>query len=281
MQNEKNSQITFLGALCLAVMLIVTLTLTTQADLANAQNKTISTKPSEIEGQITNATKINIVLVHGAGADASSWSKVIPILLNAGHKVIAVQLPLHSLTDDVATVKRAIDLLGGPTILVGHSYGGMVISNAAYNNPTVKGLVYIAALAPKEGQSISSFTDPTKFPKGSLIIDKGGFAYFSPNLFHNSFPDIDPTQAKILAVTQKPINMSIFTEKSGPPAWKQLPTWYQVSENDRNLPPAVEHLFAKQMNATTISLPSSHLSLLSHPQEVAQLILNATKGVAK
>jgi pimeloyl-ACP methyl ester carboxylesterase len=281
MQYAKYSQINFLGALCLAVMLIVTLTLTTQVDLANAQNKTISTMPNEIKGQLTNATKINIVLVHGAGADASSWSKVIPILLNAGHKVIAVQLALHSLADDVATVKRAIDLLGGPTILVGHSYGGMVISNAAYNNPNVKGLVYIAALAPKEGQSISSFTDPTKFSKGSLIIDKGGFGYFSPNLFHNSFPDIDPTQAKILAVTQKPINMSIFTEKSGPPAWKQLPTWYQVSENDRSLPPAVERLFAKQMNATTISLPSSHLSLLSHPQEVAQLILNATKGVAK
>ena len=281
MQYEKYSQINLLGALCLVVMLIVTLTLSTQAGLANAQNKTISTKPNEIRGQITNATKINIVLVHGAGADASSWSKVIPILLNAGHKVIAVQLSLHSLADDVDTVKRAIDLLGGPTILVGHSYGGMVISNAAYNNPDVKGLVYIAALAPKEGQSISSFTDATKFPKGSLIIDRGGFAYFNPNMFHTSFPDIDPAQAKILAVTQKPINMSIFTEKSGPPAWKQLPTWYQVSESDRNIAPAVERLFAKQMNATTISLPSSHLSLLSHPKEVAQLILNATKGVDK
>ena len=113
------------------MILIVTLSLTTQAGIANAQNKTISTEPNEIKGKITNATKINIVLVHGAGADASSWSKVIPILLNAGHKIIAVQLPLHSLADDVATVKRAIDLLGGPTILVGHSYGGEVISNAA------------------------------------------------------------------------------------------------------------------------------------------------------
>ena len=280
MQYEKYGQANLLGALCIAVMLIVTLTLSTQAGLANAQNKTISTKPNGIQGQITNATRMNIILVHGAGADASSWSKVIPILLDTGHKVIAVQLPLHSLADDVATVKRAIDLLGGPTILVGHSYGGMVISNAAYNNPNVKGLVFIAALAPKEGQSLSSFTDPNKFPKGSLIIDRGGFAYFSPNIFHKSFPDIDPTQAKILGVTQKPIKMSIFTEKSGPPAWKQLPTWYQVSENDRNLSPAVEHLFAKQMNATTISLPSSHLSLLSHPKEVAQLILNATR-VAK
>ena len=119
MQYEKYNQINLLGALCIAVMLIVTLTLSTQAGLANAQNKTISTKPNGIKGQITNATKINIVLVHGAGADASSWSKVIPILLDAGHKVIAVQLPLHSLADDVATVKRAIDLLGGPTILVG------------------------------------------------------------------------------------------------------------------------------------------------------------------
>jgi pimeloyl-ACP methyl ester carboxylesterase len=192
MQYKKYSQINLLGTLCLAVMLIVTFTLTTQAGLANAQNKTISTKPNEIRGQITNATKTNIVLVHGAGADASSWSKVIPVLLNAGHKVIAVQLSLYSLADDVSTVKRAIDLLGGPTILVGHSYGGMVISNAAYNNPNVKGLVYIAALAPKEGQSISSFTDPTKFPKGSLIIDRGGFAYFNPNMFHTSFPDIDP-----------------------------------------------------------------------------------------
>ena len=96
-----------------------------------------------------------------------------------------------------------------------------------------KVLFTLLHLAPKEGQSISSFTDPAKFPRGSLIIDRGGFAYFSPNLFHNSFPDIDPTQAKILAVTQKPINMSIFTEKSGPPAWRQLPTWYQVSENDQ------------------------------------------------
>lgn len=281
MKYEKYRQINQLGALCLTVMLIITLSLSTQTGLTNAQNNTISTKLNEIQDQITNATKVNIVLVHGAGADASSWSKVIPILLDAGHKVIAVQLPLHSLADDIATVKRAIDILGGTIILVGHSYGGEVISNAAYNNPNVKGLVYIAALAPKEGQSISSFIDPTKFPKGSLIIDRGGFAYINPNLFHNSFPDIDPIQAKILAVTQKPINMSIFTEKSGPPAWKQLPTWYQISEEDRNINPAVERSLAKQMNATTISLPSSHLSLLSHPKEVAQLILNATKGVAK
>ena len=108
---------------------------------------------------------MNIILVHGAWVDGSSWSKVIPILEKAGHKVIAVQLALHSLADDIATVKRAIDLIGGPVILVGHSYGGIVITNTAYNNPNVKGLVYIAALAPDQGQSLGNFVDPHKVSK--------------------------------------------------------------------------------------------------------------------
>ena len=118
-----------------------------------------------------NTTKMNIILVHGAWADASSWSKVIPILQKAGHRVIAVQLPEHSLADDVATVKRAIQLVGGPTVLVGHSYGGEVITNAAYNNPNVKGLVYVAAFAPNEGQSLGNFVDVAKLPKDLLITD--------------------------------------------------------------------------------------------------------------
>ena len=227
----------------------------------------------------TNATNMNIVLVHGTWVDGSSWSKVIPILQNAGHKVIAVQLPLHSLSDDVATVKRAIDLVGAPVILVGHSYGGFVITNAAYNNPSVKGLVYVAAFAPKEGQSLSNFIDASKLPKGFLVFDSGGFIYINPALFHQAVaPDTDPAQAKVLATAQKPYSKSILAEKSGPPAWKQLPSWYQVSENDSLIPPDVERMFAKQINATTISIPSSHASPLSHPNEVAQLILNATKG---
>jgi pimeloyl-ACP methyl ester carboxylesterase len=155
----------------------------------------------------------------------------------------------------------------------------MVITNAAYNNPSVKGLVYVAAFAPQEGQSLVDFVDPAKLPKEFLIIDKGGFAYINPKLFPQSFAqDVDPAQADIMATTQKPPNQSIFAEKSGPPAWKQLPAWFQVSENDRIIPPAVEQMFAKQMNATTIQLPSSHASLISHPNEIAQLILNATKG---
>ena len=129
---------------------------------AKSQDNTLI-EHTGIKCMITNVSKINIVLVHGIWFDASSWSKVIPILQNAGHRVIAVHLPLHSMTEDVATVKLALGLLGGPTILVGHAYGGFVITNAAYNNRNVKGLVYVAAPAPMEGQSISTILSP--FPK--------------------------------------------------------------------------------------------------------------------
>ena len=137
---------------CLSVAIVAGLSSAVYHGSAKAQNKT-SIESTGIKSAATNATKINIVLVHGQFADASSWNKVIPFLQDAGHKVIAVELPLHSMADDVATVKHAIDLIGGPVLLVAHSYGGFVITNAGYNNPNVKGLVYIAAVAPKEGQT--------------------------------------------------------------------------------------------------------------------------------
>ena len=218
-------------------------------------------------------------MVHGSWADGSSWSKVIPILKNAGHRVIAVQLAEHSLADDIATVKRAIDLVGGPTILVVHSYGGFVITNAGYNNQNVTGLVYVAAFAPDEGESLSNFIDPTALPPGLLMFDSGGFAYINPDMFPQAFAqDVNKTEAEIMAVVQTPTNQSILGEPSGPPAWKQLPTWYQVSESDHMIPPDAERQFAQRMNATTISINSSHASLVSHPNEVAQLILDAAKG---
>ena len=245
--------------------------------LVNAQQQG---KPSMTTTTTTNATNMNIVLVHGTAVDGSSWSKVIPILQNAGHKVIAVQLALHSLADDIATTKRAIDLVGRPVLLVGHSYGGFVITNAAYNNPAVKGLVYLAAFAPKEGQSLGNFLGTPA--KGFVIVDSGGFIYINPKVFGQALAqDVDPAQAKIVAAAQKPYNQSILAEKSGPPAWKQLPSWYQVSENDHAIPPGVERMFAKQINATTISLPSSHVSPLSHPNEVAQFILGAANKLSR
>jgi pimeloyl-ACP methyl ester carboxylesterase len=269
-----------LRLICLTLTFIATLTLIAFSGFANAQNENLTQNSGINDAIATNVT--NIILVHGAWADGSSWSKVIPILEKAGHKVIAVQMPEHSFSDDVATVKRAIELVQGPTVLVGHSYGGMVISNAAYKNTNIKGLVFIAAVAPNEGQSISDFVDVKKLPKDLLITDSAGFVYFNPSKFHDTFAqDVNLTQANIMAAVQKPINQSIFAEKSGPPAWKQLPVWYQVSENDHAFPPAVEHQFAKQMNATTISLASSHASLVSHPNEVAQLILDAANYPTK
>jgi pimeloyl-ACP methyl ester carboxylesterase len=172
-------------------------------------------------------------------------------LEKAGHKVIAVQLPLHSLSDDVETVKRAIEHIGGPVTLVGHSYGGAVITNAAYNNPNVTGLVYIAAFAPDEGQSLSTFVNPANFPKELFMPDSGGFIYLNPKIFRENFAqDVDPTEANIMAITQKPFHQSNFVAGSGPPAWKQLPTWYQISESDHMSPPDVQQTFAEQICIT-------------------------------
>lgn len=282
MTDRYHQKLDFTILLVLIATLIGSFALTSNSGFSIPQNNTNTLiQPQSTQGVAnTNATNTpNIILVHGAWADGSSWNKVIPILKNAGYRVIAVQLPLHSLADDVATVKRAIELFGGPTILVGHSYGGFVITNAAYNNPIVTGLVYIAAFVPDEGESLSNFVDPSKLPQGLLVFDSGGFGYINPEMFPQAFAqDVNSTEAKIMATVQKPINQSVLGEKSGPPAWKHLPTWYQVSESDHMIPPDAERQFANRINATTISINSSHASLVSHPDEIAQFILNATRG---
>ncbi len=263
--------------ICLSIAILTSLASTTYFGAANSQQNKTLIQPQASQGMTSNGT--NIVLVHGGWADGSSWGKVITILKDAGHKVIAVNMPLHNLADDVATVKRAIELVGKPVILVGHSYGGEVISNAGYNNPNVTGLVYIAAFAPDEGQSLSTFVSGKDFPQGLLIVDSAGLSYINPAMFHEHFAqDVKQPDADIMAVAQKPFNVSSFDEKSGPPAWKQLPTWYQISTSDLMIPPEVEQKFAKQMNATTISINASHASYVSHPDEIAKLILDAAKG---
>src|SRR5215212_4208 len=228
---------------------VVYLTLSiTHSGLVNAQqqNNTLMQSQGTPSMTTTNATNTNIVLVHGLWADGSSWSKVIPILEKAGHRVIAVQLAAHSLADDVATVKRAIDLVGGPAIVVAHSFGGFVITNAAYNNKNVTGLVYVAAFAPDEGESAVKFVPVASLPPGLLVFDSGGFAYLNPKMFHEAFvQDANATEAETLAVVQKPAHQSLFTERSGPPAWKQLPTWFEVSENDHIIPPDAQRQFAQ------------------------------------
>jgi pimeloyl-ACP methyl ester carboxylesterase len=283
MSRRPDQRVSYVVLLFLTTTLIASFTLTPYSGFASPENNVTLIEPdASQEIATTNApTTTNIVLVHGAWADGSSWSKVIPILQNAGHRVIAVQLPLHSVADDVATVKRAIELVGGPTILVGHSYGGFVITNAGYNNQNVTGLVYLAAFAPDEGESLLTFMDPSTLPPGFLVFDSGGFAYINPDMFHQAFAqDVNKTEAEIMAAVQTPTptSQAVLAEPSGPPAWKQLPTWYQVSESDHIIPPDAQRQFAQQMNATTISVNASHASLVSHPDEIAQLILEAAKG---
>jgi pimeloyl-ACP methyl ester carboxylesterase len=294
MQDEK---ISFAILMFLTTTLIASFTLTPRSGFASTENNNNTLMGPEASQSMTTATNAtttttttttganattatpNIVLVHGLWADGSSWSKVIPILEKAGHRVIAVQLAEHSLAEDVATVKRAIDLVGGPTILVGHSFGGFVITNAGYNNQNVTGLVYVSAFAPDEGESAVNFVPVESLPPGLLVFDSGGFAYLNPEMFPQAFAqDVNTTEAETLAVVQKPAHQSLFTEPSGPPAWKQLPTWFEVSEGDHIIPPDAQRMFAQRMNATTISLNSSHASLVSHPDEIAKLILDAARG---
>lgn len=272
------------------ILLFVLLTLLGLSISTSCSSDAIVTDITPMEtrrawGAVAASNLTNIVLVHGIWADGSVWSKVIPILLEAGHRVIAVQLPLNSLNEDVAVTKSAISLLGEPTFLVGHSYGGEVITNAGYNNSNVTGLVYLAAIAPDEGESATDLFE--KLPNSNesmqaflknIYFDSAGLAYFDADNIREWWAhDVDPIQSSILGAVQKPTNLTGTSEKSGPPAWRNLPTWYQVSESDRLIPPEVQRTFADRMNATILSLNSSHMSLLSHPDEIADLILNATK----
>jgi pimeloyl-ACP methyl ester carboxylesterase len=283
MSRRRDQKISFGVLLFLTTTLIASFTLTPSSGSASTESNNTLIQPDGKQGMgtTTNATSANttIILVHGGWADGSSWGKVITILKNAGHRVIAVQLPLHNSADDIATVKRAVELADGPVLLVGHSYGGFVITNAGSNNPNVTGLVYVAAFAPDEGEALGTFVTPDKLPPGIIIADSAGLTYLNPDMFHDAFAqDVNTTEADIMAIAQKPFNQSIFGEPSGPPAWKQLKTWYQVSDSDHMIPPDTQRMFAQRMNATTITIDASHSSYVSHPDEIAQLILNATQG---
>ncbi|MBN3938576.1 MAG: alpha/beta hydrolase [Nostoc sp.] len=233
----------------------------------------------------TKETKVvanNIVLVHGAFADGSSWSKVIPLLQDKGLRVTAVQIPLTSLADDVAVVKQVLAAQTGSIILVGHSYGGAVITEAAANAANVVGLVYIAGHAPDKGESLSDLNKRFPTPPGSSHIHSiynNKFLQVDPDTFQEVFAqDVDAVEARVMAAVQKPIAIKNFSEKVSQAAWKSKRSWYLVSANDRMISPELERFMAKRIGATVISLPSSHVSMVSHPTEVANLIIEAAKA---
>jgi pimeloyl-ACP methyl ester carboxylesterase len=220
--------------------------------------------------------KANVLLVHGAWVDGSSWNAVIPILQRHGHTVVAVQLPLTSLADDVAWTRHVLaERLQGPTVLAGHSYGGAVISGAATGIENVIGLVFASAFAPDEGETLGGLNAQFPPPPGLAHSqpDSLGFLWFDPAALPANFAqDIPVSQARVLATTQKPIAARCFIDPAGPPAWKTLPSWFLVSTQDRMINPDLERFMAARIGATTIEVRSSHASPASHPHEVAKLI---------
>lgn len=227
--------------------------------------------------------KPNIVLVHGAWADGSCWNGVIPVLQDAGYNVIATQHGLQSLADDAETVRRAAESVEGPTLLVGHSYGGAVITEAAHLCPNVVGLVYVAAFAPEVGESLSILASSSPVaPPGAAAIrpDKYGFLWIDRGMFAESFcQDIEKEEAEVMAATQQPLSVKSFEDKITHAGWKNLPTWYQVSSEDRMIPPPAEQFMAERIKANTITLHASHCSLVSMPHDIAEFVLSAAEEI--
>ena len=224
-----------------------------------------------------------VLLVHGAWADGSSWAKVIPLLEAKGLHVVAVQIPLTSFADDVAATQRAIDLEDGPLLLVGHSYGGAVITEAG-NDPKVAGLVYVSAVAPDKGESALGLIMSVPTPIGAeLRPDKSGFLKLTPKGVAEDFAqDLSSKEIAILTATQVPANVAAMKGEVTNPAWKSKPSWYIIGGNDRAISPDLESDQAKKIGAKAITVPSSHVIMLSKPAKVADVIINAaSKGSSK
>jgi pimeloyl-ACP methyl ester carboxylesterase len=217
-----------------------------------------------------------VLLVHGAWADGSCWSKVIPLLEAKGLHVVAVQIPLTSFVDDIAATQRAIALEDGPVLLVGHSYGGAVITEAG-NDPKVAGLVYVSAVAPDKGESAFGLITSVPTPVGSeLRPDKSGFLKLTPKGIAEDFAqDLSAKEIAILTATQVPTSVTAMKGEITTPAWKSKPSWYIIAANDRAISPTLEAAQAKRIGATTTTVASSHVVMLAQPSAVTKVILDA------
>jgi pimeloyl-ACP methyl ester carboxylesterase len=225
----------------------------------------------------------NVVLVHGAWADGSCWSGVIERLQVAGYNVTAPQFPESSLAADVARLRQVLNRQAGPTVVAGHSYGGQIITALGADAPNAVALVYIAAFGLDEGESIGGLLaqgGPPTPALANLDIDKQGYAWVPEDDFVKHFAaDVDPVKAKVMHAVQQPLHTSTFADVMGVPAWKSLPSWFLVAANDEAIPPDAERQFAGRMGATTVEIPSGHVAMVSHPDEVTQLIETAAHAV--
>jgi pimeloyl-ACP methyl ester carboxylesterase len=224
----------------------------------------------------------NIVLVHGAWADGSCWDSVIERLQADGYNVIAPQFPESSLADDVARLRDVLNRQDGPTIVAGHSYGGQIMTALGTDAPNVVGLVYIAAFGLDEGESLGGLLaqGPPTPALAHVEMDSQGYTWLPMDDFVNHFAaDVETTKARVMFAVQQPIAGSAFQDIMGVPAWKALPSWYMVAQNDEAIPPDAERMFASRMGATTVEVPSSHVAMVSHPGDVVRLIKTAAESV--
>ena len=222
----------------------------------------------------------NIVLVHGAWADGSSWSAVIGHLQADGYRVTAPQFSLTTLADDVARLRQVVARQNGPVLIVGHSYGGQIITALGADTPGVVGLVYVAGFGLDEGESIGALL--SQAPPGPALahpdIDEQRFAWLPEDDFVNHFAaDVDRVKAKVMFAVQQPLHWSAVEEVMGVPAWKSLPSWFLIADGDQVIPPDAQRQFAARMGATTVEVRSNHVAMVSHPDEVLKLIKAAAE----
>ena len=224
----------------------------------------------------------NIVLVHGAWANGSSWNAVIEQLQADGYRVTAPAFSLTRLADDVARLRQILGRQNGPTLVAGHSYGGQIITVLGTDTPNVVGLVYIAAFRLDEGESIGALLEqaPAGPALAHLDVDPHGFAWIPEDDFVNHFAaDVDPVMAKVMFAVQQPLHWSALDEVIGVPAWKSLPSWFLIADGDQAIPPDAQRQFAPRMGATTVEVSTNHVAMVSHPDEVLQLIKTAAEAV--
>jgi pimeloyl-ACP methyl ester carboxylesterase len=217
----------------------------------------------------------NIVLVHGAWADGSSWSEVTERLQAKGYNVVAPQFPLSTIDENVARLRLVLSRQDGPTIVAGHSYGGHIITSLGEDAPNVAGIVYIAAFGLDEGESIGALSEggPTPPAIANLDIDVNGYAWLPEGDFLEHFAaDVPTAKAKLLFAAQQPLNTAAFGDVLGTPAWKSQPSWFLVAKNDEAIPADAERAFAARMGAETVEVESGHLALVSQPDAVVELI---------
>jgi pimeloyl-ACP methyl ester carboxylesterase len=224
----------------------------------------------------------NIVLVHGAWANGSSWNAVIEQLQADGYRVTVPAFSLTRLADDVDRLRQILGRQNGPTLVAGHSYGGQIITALGTDTPNVVGLVYIAAFGLDEGESIGALLEqaPAGPALAHLDVDPHGFAWIPEDDFVNHFAaDVDPVMAKVMFAVQQPLHWSALGEVIGVPAWKSLPSWFLIADGDQAIPPDAQRQFAPRMGATTVEVSTNHVAMVSHPDEVLQLIKTAAETV--